>query len=401
MRIAITGQTYYPGNNGQAIFTIHLAEGLVRSGHEVHMFVPHGKFEAGAEVINGVQVHQVRSINFRWLHPEAFLPFLPGGQIQRVFQDFRPEIIHLQDHYFLSRDVVLVARRMHIPMMGTNHFLPENVLPYLHPLPLPRGLKIWTLWQLMLWTYNHLGMVTTPTQTAAQILRQQNIRPPVVPVSCGVDTLRFQPARDFDRHAAREKFGLAAGQVLLLYVGRLDGEKRIDLLLRAVAWLAQHGRTDIQLAVAGQGAAGAALRGLARELGIQSQVHFLGYVPNEDLCLLYQAGDIFCMPSPEELQSIATLEAMASGRPVLAANARALPELVTHGTNGYLFDPGKTEAVVRGITTLADSPEAWDWMGQASRARAMQHSVEKTIQRYAEIYCETIERYHRLDAAKT
>lgn len=393
MRILISGQTYYPGNNGQAIFTIHLAEGLARVGHEVHVVVPNTRYQYHMEMINDVYVHKVRALNIAAIHPEAYLALLARGDVQRVFRQYPPDIVHLQDHYFLSRDVTLTAARMGVPILGTNHFLPENVLPRLKLLPLPDPWKITILWKLMLWTYNHLVMITTPTQTAARILLRQNVRPPVVHVSCGVDTQQFQPNPTLDRQAACARFGLDPNKVLLLYVGRLDGEKRIDLLLRVLAVLAKAGRTDLQLAIAGQGAHSGALRRLAQELDITDQVRFLGYVSNEDLRLLYQTGHIFCMPSPAELQSIASLEAMATGLPVLAANARALPELVQHQVNGYLFEPGKVESAAQGITYLIDQRAYWPAMGQASRARALMHGVGNTIRRYEDVYHETVKRF--------
>ena len=387
MRIAITGQTYYPGNNGQAIFTIHLAEGLARAGHEVHMLVVNNRFRYEYELLNGVHLHKMRAVHFEWIHPEVYLGLFPIGKIAEIFRRCRPEIVHLQDHYFLSRDVLLVARAMRIPIVGTNHFLPENLLPYLSMLPLPRQTKIRLLWSLMLWTYNTLQLVTTPTATAARILEQAGIRPPVIPVSCGVDTDHFRPAPpDADRAAACRAFGLDAERVTFLYVGRLDREKRIDLLLRGLADLVRAGREDLQLAIAGQGAAKGVLLNMVRSLKLEPYVRLLGYVSNEQLPLLYQTAHIFAMPSPEELQGIATLEAMASGRPVLAANARALPELVTTGQNGYLFTPNDVSDVARGLAYLADNRGEWQRMGSISRARAESHSLENTIRGYEFVY---------------
>lgn len=386
MRIAIAGQTYYPGNNGQAIFTIHLAEGLTRAGHEVHVIVPHPKFRHEQEIINGVHVHRLRSMTFTWIHPEAFFPFFSSFVVSKIFQKVRPEVVHIQDHYFVSRDAAHSARQMGIPLVGTNHFLPENLMPYLNILPFPRKVKSSVLWDLMLWTYNHLDMVTTPTETAAGILSRQKIRTPVKPVSCGVDTHYFHPPVEFDRQAACASFGLDPAKDLILYVGRLDREKRIDLLIHGLAQLRQQGHTHLCLAVAGQGAAKAGLRSLVHTLGLDNDVRFLGYVPNEQLPLLYQTADIFAMPSPQELQSIATLEAMASARPVLAANARALPELVTHGVNGYLFEPDQAESVAQGMAYLVDHRDQWQNMGRASRSRAVAHSLDNTIRRYEEIY---------------
>jgi glycosyltransferase involved in cell wall biosynthesis len=392
MRIAIAGQTYYPGNNGQAIFTIHLAEGLARAGHEVHVIVPSDKFDYRCEFIQGVHVHRVRSLNLRWIHPEVFLTFFPHGMIRKIFTEHRPDVVHIQDHYFLCLDTVQVALSMKIPVMGTNHFLPENVLPYLNQVPLPRSAKISVMWSLMLMTYNRLAHVTTPTQTGADILAKTRIRVPITPISCGVDTETFHPAPDLDRAAACNLFGLDPHKRLFVYVGRLDREKRIDLLLKGMARLRDAGRTDLHLAIAGQGAARGELMALMKSLNLGSLVTFLGYVPNQHLPLLYQTAQVFCMPSPEELQSIATLEAMASARPVLAVNARALPELVHHCENGYLFelnrasDAESAQAVADGMLYLADHQERWSEMGEISRARAVSHSLERSICKYADLY---------------
>jgi glycosyltransferase involved in cell wall biosynthesis len=101
---------------------------------------------------------------------------------------------------------------------------------------------------------------------------------------------------------------------------------------------------------------------------------------------LLNSVDIFAMPSEAELQSIATLEAMACGRPVLAANARALPELVEHGVNGFLFRAGDVEDAAQWMARLADQRERWAVMGAASLAKVRPHSLSNTFRRYRELY---------------
>lgn len=386
MRILISGQTYLPGNNGQAIFTIRLAEGLVKDGHEVAVVTPSESLSLHRTLVNGVQVYQVRAIPFQWLHPGAFFTPLPGWQIHAIMRKFRPDVVHIQDHYFLCRTVMQAARHMNIPLLGTNHFLPENLLPYLATLPLSRNAKIKVLWKLMRWTYDLLDIVTTPTETAARILKNQNLAAPVLPVSCGVDTHRFHPIDSNDREDLRTSFGLDPKKVVFLYVGRLDREKRIDLIFRAMALLRKKTGVQVQVAIAGQGSARRDLVALANRLRLGTVVKFLGYVPCERLADLYRCGDIFVMPSAEELQSIATLEAMACGRPVLAANARALPELVTRDVNGSLFEPGNPESLANEMAWMLENTGRWARMGSASRSRAAAHSIENTVRRYEEIY---------------
>jgi glycosyltransferase involved in cell wall biosynthesis len=101
---------------------------------------------------------------------------------------------------------------------------------------------------------------------------------------------------------------------------------------------------------------------------------------------LLNSADVFAMPSEAELLSIATLEAMGCGRPVLAARAGALPELVSEGVNGYLFQAGDVADAAHYMTLLADHPETWQSMGAASLQKVQTHSLENTIQRYEMIY---------------
>jgi glycosyltransferase involved in cell wall biosynthesis len=179
---------------------------------------------------------------------------------------------------------------------------------------------------------------------------------------------------------------------VFLFVGRLDEEKHIEVAIQAL----NQARSSAQLVIVGRGRLEASLRRLAASLGVEDRVVFTGYVPNEALPGLLSAADVFIMPSEAELQSIATLEAMASGRPVLAANARALPELVEPGVNGYLFSPGDSADCARHMNRLMDERSRWAAMGEASLEHVVPHQVESTIQRYVRIYRRLLGARHAL-----
>jgi glycosyltransferase involved in cell wall biosynthesis len=194
---------------------------------------------------------------------------------------------------------------------------------------------------------------------------------------------RFSPAPSIDRAAWRRRYGLDPERVVFLFVGRVDLEKRLDVLLRALKLLP---REDVQLGIAGRGRYEQKLKELAEKLGLGDRVVFTGYIPAEDLPALLNSVDIFAMPSEAELQSIATLEAMATGRPILAADAQALPELVENGVNGYLFRAGSADDAARRMAQLIAERERWPAMGAASLQRAQAHSLANTIARYEELY---------------
>lgn len=387
MRIIIVSQTYSYGN-GQGSFTVQLAENMAKHDHHVLVITPAETMKSYSTTCNGVQIEHVAALHLSVLHPKIYITPFPAVRIHQIFQEFQPDVIHIQDHYFLCGAAVNEARRLHIPVMGTNHFLPENLLPFVRQYPSLQKLLSIPLWKMMLAVFNKLHLATTPSHTAAHILREQNINVPVQAISNGVDVQRFSPDPQTDRLGIRRKYGLALERTTLLYVGRLDGEKRLDTLLDALALLP---RTDYQLAIAGYGLYESLLRKQMHALGLEGRVIFIGYVPPEDLPALYRSADIFVMPSPEELQSIATLEAMACGKPILAANARALPELVKPGVNGYLFRACDAQDVSRKIERLLNEPEQWTGMGAASLTLVRNHSVQNTISHFEDDYRKIME----------
>jgi 1,2-diacylglycerol 3-alpha-glucosyltransferase len=382
MRVIIVSQTYSYGN-GQASFTIHLAESMAQHGHQVMVITPSERMKSYSLRQNGVHVEKVAAVHMSILHPTIYITPLPSHRIQQLFHEFQPDVVHIQDHYFLCQAAVNEARRLNIPLIGTNHFLPENLLPFFRKFPNLQHLFTIPLWKMMLSVFNKLNVAITPSRTAARILQEQQIRIPVRAISNGVDTNRFRPEPETDRIRIRQTYKLSPDHTLFLYVGRLDGEKGLDTLLDAVSLLPGD---DFQLAIGGSGLYEQALRKQAQALNLEGRVIFTGFVKPDRLPALYNSADIFVMPSPEELQSIATLEAMACGKPILAANGRALPELVEPGVNGYLFQPAQPEDAARKMHQLMEECRKWSAMGQASFERSQGHSLRNTITHYEEQY---------------
>ena len=383
MRVLIAGTVTYPALNGQAVFTEHLTEGLARQGYEVLSVFPSETGSAYHTRRNGVEIEALKSANLNFIHSDAYLSLFSESAIQRIFETFEPEVVHLQDHFPLSRDVVRVARRRKVSLIGTNHFMPENLAAYVPGFSNLKPVYNRLMWSWMLEVYNQLDLATAQSKASANLLKAQGLRIPVSPVSCGIDLRRFYPDPKVDRAALRARYHLDPQRTIFLFVGRVDREKRLDVLLHALKHLQ---RDDIQLVIAGHGAAQEKLQNLAAELELGERVRFAGYIPREDLTALLNSVDIFTMPSEAELLSIASLEAMACARPVLLANAVALPELVENGVNGYLFEPGNPVDAARQMALLADHPEQWVRMGAASQEKARYHGLENAIRQYGSLY---------------
>ncbi len=395
MRIALAAHTYEPPINGPGVFAIQLAEGLAREGHQVMVLMPSSHLWGEHRSRHGVRIEGLPALPLFPPYRDVRVPLAQGRRAGRLLDCFRPEVVHLQDHYPLCRSVLRAARRRQIPVLATNHFVPENMIPHIPFLRRAPHLLARLLWGTVLPVLNQADLVTAPSHTAAEILRACGIRVEVRAISCGVDVKQFAPDPDVDRRAVRRRYGLKAEATLFLYVGRLDREKRLEVLLQALARL---DRQDLQLVMVGQGRQREALLALAEALRLGRRVVFPGYVPTADLPLLLNCADVFAMPGDAELLSIATLEAMATGRPILAADARALPELVRPRMNGLLFRPRDPEDAARKMRELADHPEAWARMGRASRALALLHDSRETLRQYLTLY-RTLSRAGR-DAAE-
>ncbi len=380
MRILFSGQSYYRKDNGQAVFMIRLAEGLVAAGHDVMALAPSEKGISERTNVRGVIVQTVPALHIGHnLNITAF----NDSQVDATLAEFRPDVVHIQDHFFLNRTVLRLARRRRIRVVGTNHFLPAN---WSNNMFIPRsvqGVVHKAMWYNMLEVFNQLDAATTPTETAVAILRKQDIHIPVKAISCGVDQDEFYPRPGIDPAVMRRRFRIATDRTVLLYVGRIDREKGLDDVVEAAEMLANE---PVQFAIAGKGMYRDQLMELVSSRGLSRMITFPGFVSSEDLPLLLNSVDAFIMPSAQELQSIATLEAMSCAKPVLVANARALPELVEHGVNGYLFKPFNPASIAGTVQLFLTKRSRWQEMGLAGLERARPHHLVNTIRRYVEWY---------------
>ncbi|WP_246421945.1 glycosyltransferase [Nocardiopsis mwathae] len=383
MRILIAADTYPPDVNGAAYFTHRLATGLAQRGHEVHVVCASDTGRPGTGHDAGVVLHRLRSAPLI-VHPtmRTALPLGVSGHVARLIDRLAPHVVHAQSHFTVSRAAIRRGRLSGTPVVLTNHFMPDNLFAHAH-IPQRLHSAAGTLaWRDMIRVAYEADYVTTPTRRASGLLADKGFTRTVEAVSCGIDLERFHP-RPGERRAARDRFGLPDRDTMV-FVGRLDEEKRIDDLIRALPRV--HRERDLQLALAGTGQRQSALRDLAQRLGVADRVHFLGFVPDEDLPLVYVAADVFAIGSVAELQSIATLEAMSTGLPVVAADALALPHLVDEGRNGYLYPPGDTAALADRLLDVLAPGDRRTAMGTASREIARTHDHRRSLDRFEEIY---------------
>jgi glycosyltransferase involved in cell wall biosynthesis len=374
----IGADTFPPDVNGAANFASRLAAGLVERGHEVHVEAPafnrkHGDFQ---EEHDGATFAVHRIYSWRW-YPHDWLRFVLPWRSQahaaRLLDAIKPDVVHIQSHIVVGRGLARQAAKRGIRIIATNHFMPENMIE--HTL-LPKFLRrkaIQIAWNDASKTFAFCEAVTSPSRKAADFLEEETGLRGVHAISCGVDASLYTPSL-----AKRT-------ENRVVFVGRVTGEKHLDVLLKAIAALDP--ALDTKLDIVGGGDLMNQLKQLAKDLGIADRVNFLGYVTDEELRATLTRASVFAMPSIAELQSIATMEAMASALPVVAANAMALPHLVHDGENGYLFEPGSVSDLAAKLTdVLRARDDEFKRMQKSSLKYIEAHDIQRTVSIFESLY---------------
>lgn len=370
LRIAFVADDLYPGYGGQAVSTEGHAGALLEIGHEIRAL-------AGAERSPteppGVKVERLPV----WRPPNKQIHYaFPAREKVQKLVDWA-DVVHINTPTPLALHVLRTAQRADVPGVLGFHAQEESMTMHTGKLVLP-ALRAWYRF-----IYGMPDALVAPTSFAARLAARYTRRPIHV-VSNGIRPPQTGP--DARKRAAVLRTRLLCGRRFLIsHVGRLSHEKRPLGLLDFMSALATC-RTDTRLVVAGDGPMRGVLERQRSRLGLADSVCFLGYVPEDVKHDLLQASDLFLMTSPTELQSIATLEAMAHGCPVMAAGfgSSAVPELVREAGAGVSYDPERPSAVE--IVRLLDSPDKLRRFGENASRAAKVHDIRESGRHLEEIY---------------
>lgn len=187
---------------------------------------------------------------------------------------------------------------------------------------------------------------------------------------------------DFFRPGVKEA---QSGPVRILCTARLIERKGQQHLILAAQRLIEEG-LDVEVVLVGTGDSMEAYRSLVQNLGLENRIHFLGYVPREEITQNYNTADIFCLPSYYEGMSLAALEALSSGLPLVLTRTGGTQDLVEEGVNGLTFEWGDIDKLVEHLRLLAENRELMRTMGIASRQRAQQFSWNTIARQYYELF---------------
>lgn len=348
MRIALFTETFLPKVDGIVTRLKHTVEHLQRLGDQVLVVSPDG----GLREYKGAKIHGVAGMPFP-LYPELKLA-LPRPSIGEALDNFRPDLIHIVNPAVLGLAGLYYSKTMNIPLMASYHtHLPKYLEHY--GLGVLEGL----MWELLKAVHNQ-ARINLVTSTAMQEELSSHGIERVQVWQRGVDTDLFRPELASLEMRSRLSQGHPDAP-LLLYIGRLSAEKQIDQIKPVLEAI-----PGARLALVGDGPYRAELEAHFAD----TPTHFVGYLGGEALASAYASADAFIFPSRTETLGLVLLEAMAAGCPVVAANSGGIPDIVTNGVNGFLFDPQDELGAVSATKNLLASQAERELMRQNARAEA-------------------------------
>jgi glycosyltransferase involved in cell wall biosynthesis len=354
MRIAVVTETYPPEVNGVALTLAKMVEGLRGRQHSLQLIRP----------TQPVVDSQRDADPDELLTAGLPIPCYPGlrlglpakRRLVRQWSTSRPDVVHIATEGPLGWSALHAARQLKLPISTdfrtnfhaySSHYgaawLHRTILGYLRKF------------------HNRASCTTVPTSALAQELSSWGFERLHV-ISRGVDTQRFCPSRRST--ALRQQWGAGPDDLVALYVGRLAPEKNLGLVARTYAAMARR-NPRVRLVIVGDGPQRQALDQLCPD------AHFAGVRSGLDLAAHYASADLFIFPSLSETFGNVTLEAMASGLPVLAYEHAAAAELIHHGQSGLAVPVGQEATYLAQAEGLSADLSGCRQMGRAARQTAL------------------------------
>lgn len=367
MRICLATDTFLPEINGVTTVLAQMRNGLRARGHDVQVLAPaYGSLlpdERGIRRLGAIPAPG---------YPQVRLSFPWGRGLGRTLDAFGPDVIHAVTEGPLGLFGRSYALRRRISLVSSFHTdFPRYAAHYLGQFAV-RPTQAY-----LRWFHNAARMTQTPSELSRDELLHLGV-PRAAVWGRGVDTAWFRPERRSD--ARRALMGVEGERVLVLHVGRLAVEKSVETLVSAFSEARDRLGDNAVFCIAGDG---------PRAAWVRSSLPFarhLGFLDRQVLADLYADADVFVFPSATETCGLVALEALASGVPVVAANAGGVKENLRMGITGTLVKPGDSAAFAEAIEQMVVDGDQRRAMREAARAFAIGRDWTRELDQLEAIY---------------
>lgn len=348
--------------------TIRTMNLLPRNKYKIIVIADSSPASIQADFPKDAKVYRTRSLPL-FFDRNQWLAIPTEKELQEIFEKEKIDIVHTIMPTIASLKSIKIAKRMGKKVVSHSHTQPENFSPYI-PGVLAHASRF-LLYKYLAHFYKKADRVICVSKFGQDLLMNQYDASNTQVISNGVDT---------------EKFclnGVVPRFNKILYVGRLDPEKDIPTLIRAIKVLEN---SDVYLNIVGKGGQENKIRRLVKNLNLENRVALLGRISENKLIKEYQSADIFVLPSAAELEGMVVLEAMACGKPIIIANSPDSASRFFVEGNGYLFQPRDYSDLAYKIKSIIENPKLQKEMSEKSRKISKKYDIRTSIKKLQEIY---------------
>ena len=366
----------YSQVNGTAIACRNLAEAMAKyTGHNIHVFAP--GINKPKNIPNNLHLH-----NFFGAKISPKTGFVLSLPIHKYFfcnQDYL-DIAHIHTHASFGSMAINWAKYLGIPMTGTHNsplsFYTAQYIPVLGKL-LARMDWVWRYERHVLDKYD---LVSVPTKSKKNLLRDQRFKEPIVCLTNGISDLYFT---DVKENGIRDKYNLD-GKKILLYASRLSPEKHQLNVIKSFKKIQKEVPDSHLVLVGSDGPSTSHVLKLLKKKHYKDNVSYLGRVPFSDLLKLYNTADLTCLWSWIEAEGLVLIEAMAQGTPCVGANAVGISNVIRHGKTGYLAS--NFDDFSKKVVKLLKDDDLRAEMGINSKMVAQNYRISKVAKTWVKLY---------------
>lgn len=377
MKIAVFTETYHPQVNGVVVFLSDILP-LISKKAEIVLFAPGGKRLK----------HEKVSKNFRiyWVPAEPF-PFYEGyrmskirsSELEKILKKEKPDVVHLHAPVLMGLKALSISKKLNLPVVATYHTHFPDYVPHLFKGLLPESLNEFAkspVRKLISYEFSKADFTTAPTSELKKELEDYGVKN-VLHIPNGVVLKKFRKA---DRKKFLKKYKIPEDKPIVLYVGRISFEKKINHLLKAFRKV-----KNATLVIVGAGPYLKNYKKLAKEIGLRNVV-FTGFVDDSLLPGAYASAEIFISPSYSETFGLTFVEAMSFGLPVIGVNRLGAKEVIRNRKNGFLVEPDDEEAMAARINLLLKKPALRKKLGAQGKKDAKKYDMKKIAEKFLKLY---------------
>ena len=380
LRIGLFTDTYAPQVNGVSISLQLISEGLQKRGHQVTIFAP--KFPGYTDDQPGV----VRLPSLKYLNdPPIYVAVLGTPRSTWSLSRKHFDVLHAHSPLTVGLLAYLTASTKNLPLIYTYH---TSVTDYTHYVKVIGGTGV--IRHAARWfsaTSTNLGdQIVVPSPKFHRLLLEQKVTKPILTIPNGIDLSNFKVAKN--PGSFRNRLGIKPDAPMLLSVGRVDPEKRLDFLIDAFVRIADR-IPEAHLVFAGDGGSRKKLEEQAAATKVKERIHFLGMVKRVELPDLLHDATVFLSASTTEVHPISVIEAIASGLPLVAVKDEAFEGMIVENENGHLT-PLDVGAFSDTLARLLADPEKLARYGKRSMELSEKFSIEGQVRSLEHLYMEAI-----------